>query len=156
MDILNQTTLQQCALFITGKAIMEIEIKLENRVAELERLASILNDIGREWALTPLFVNQLNLVLEEAVTNIMFYSYSDSSLHCITINIINHNDTIEICICDDGKPYNPTKKIDPDITLDAEKREVGGLGIFIIKKIMDRVTYTYENNQNKLTLIKRK
>ncbi|OFX76735.1 MAG: hypothetical protein A2X19_01520 [Bacteroidetes bacterium GWE2_39_28] len=135
---------------------MEIEIKLENRVAELERLASILNDIGREWALTPLFVNQLNLVLEEAVTNIMFYSYSDSSLHCITINIINHNDTIEICICDDGKPYNPTKKIDPDITLDAEKREVGGLGIFIIKKIMDRVTYTYENNQNKLTLIKRK
>jgi anti-sigma regulatory factor (Ser/Thr protein kinase) len=56
---------------------------------------------------------------------------------------------------DKGVPFDPLKKPDPDITLSAEDREIGGLGIFITKKTMDQVTYAYENNKNILTMIKK-
>jgi anti-sigma regulatory factor (Ser/Thr protein kinase) len=56
---------------------------------------------------------------------------------------------------DKGVPFDPLKKPDPDITLSAEEREIGGLGIFITKKTMDTVTYTYENGENILTMIKK-
>jgi anti-sigma regulatory factor (Ser/Thr protein kinase) len=56
---------------------------------------------------------------------------------------------------DKGIPFDPLKKPDPDITLSAEDRQIGGLGIFITKKTMDSLSYTYENNENVLTMIKR-
>ena len=59
-----------------------------------------------------------------------------------------------ISISDHGKPFNPLKKPDPDITLPAEKREIGGLGIFLVKKTMDNVTYSREDETNILTLCK--
>ena len=58
-------------------------------------------------------------------------------------------------MADKGVPFNPLKKPDPDITLSAEEREIGGLGIFITKKTMDSVEYTYENGENILTMIKK-
>ena len=57
-------------------------------------------------------------------------------------------------MADKGVPFDPLKKPDPDITLSAEDREIGGLGIFITKKTMDTVTYTYENGENRLTMVK--
>ena len=58
-------------------------------------------------------------------------------------------------MADKGVPFDPLKKPDPDITLSAEEREIGGLGIFITKKTMDTVTYAYENGENILTMIKK-
>ena len=58
-------------------------------------------------------------------------------------------------LSDDGVPFDPLKKPDPDITLSVEERPIGGLGIFIVKKTMDTVTYTYENNKNILTMTKK-
>ena len=56
---------------------------------------------------------------------------------------------------DEGIPYNPLEKADPDITLPPEQRPCGGLGIFMVKKTMDRVDYEYKNNENRLTLVKK-
>ena len=56
---------------------------------------------------------------------------------------------------DDGTPYDPTAQPEPDVTLSAEEREIGGLGIFMVKKSMDRVSYAYEDGKNVLTLEKR-
>jgi anti-sigma regulatory factor (Ser/Thr protein kinase) len=58
-------------------------------------------------------------------------------------------------LADKGVPFDPLKKPDPDITLSAEEREIGGLGIFITKKTMDTVTYAYENGENILTMTKK-
>ena len=65
------------------------------------------------------------------------------------------NRAITFRMTDKGIPFNPLKKDDPDITLSAEDREIGGLGIFITKKTMDSVAYTYENGENILTMIKK-
>ena len=63
--------------------------------------------------------------------------------------------TITFRMTDQGVPFDPLKKPDPDITLSAEEREIGGLGIFIAKKTMDSITYAYENGENNLTMIKK-
>ena len=63
--------------------------------------------------------------------------------------------TLSFRMTDRGTPFDPLKKPDPDITLSAEEREIGGLGIFIVKKTMDAVTYAYENGENVLTMMKK-
>jgi anti-sigma regulatory factor (Ser/Thr protein kinase) len=63
--------------------------------------------------------------------------------------------TVMFRMTDKGVPFDPLKKSDPDITLSAEEREIGGLGIFIAKKTMDSLSYAYENNQNILTMVKK-
>lgn len=98
---------------------------------------------------------QLRLVSEEALINIINYGYDKESgelkIDCETVN----NDTIFIEISDTGSAFDPLKKEDPDITLPLEKRRVGGLGIFIIKNIMDTVDYKREDGKNILTLTKK-
>lgn len=98
---------------------------------------------------------QLRLVSEEALINIINYAYTKESgelkIDCETIN----NDTILIEISDTGTAFDPLEKEDPDITLPVEERRVGGLGIFIIKNIMDTVDYKREGGKNILTLTKK-
>jgi len=98
---------------------------------------------------------QLRLVSEEALINIINYAYDKGSgelkIDCETVN----NDTIFIEISDTGSAFDPLQKEDPDITLPIEKRRVGGLGIFIIKNIMDTVDYKRKNGKNILTLTKK-
>lgn len=98
---------------------------------------------------------QLRLVSEEALINIINYAYVKESgelkIDCETIN----NDTILIEISDTGAAFDPLQKEDPDITLPVEERRVGGLGIFIIKNIMDTVDYKREGGKNILTLTKK-
>ncbi|UUV17864.1 ATP-binding protein [Fusobacteria bacterium ZRK30] len=98
---------------------------------------------------------QLRLVSEEALINIINYAYTKESgelkIDCETIN----NDTILIEISDTGTAFDPLQKEDPDITLPVEERRVGGLGIFIIKNIMDTVDYKREGGKNILTLTKK-
>jgi len=98
---------------------------------------------------------QLRLVSEEALINIINYAYDkergELKIDCETLN----NDTIFIEISDTGTAFDPLQKEDPDITLPVEERRVGGLGIFIIKNIMDTVDYKREGGKNILTLTKK-
>ena len=73
----------------------------------------------------------------------------------LAIGFDEESRTITFRMTDKGIPFDPLKKPDPDITLSAEEREIGGLGIFITKKTMDSVTYTYENGENILTMTKK-
>ncbi|MCK9414292.1 MAG: ATP-binding protein [Prolixibacteraceae bacterium] len=129
-------------------------LKVENRLDELNRVASFLNDLGVEWALNERLVNSLNLVLEEALSNIILYGYNDELRHTIEIYFKNLGDEIFISIVDDGMAYNPTLRPDPDISLSVEDRPVGGLGVFLIKKLMDSAEYLREGNKNILNLKK--
>jgi anti-sigma regulatory factor (Ser/Thr protein kinase) len=129
-------------------------LRVENRLDELTRVASFLNDLGVEWTLNERLVNSLNLVLEEALSNIIMYGYKDELRHIIEIYFKNLGDEIFISIVDDGMAYNPTLRPDPDISLGIEDRPVGGLGVFLIKKLMDSVEYLSEGNKNILNLKK--
>ena len=96
------------------------------------------------------------VAIEEVFVNVAHYAYGDGEGD-MTLGIGFDADSREITfrMTDKGTPFNPLEKPDPDITLSAEEREIGGLGIFITKKTMDTVGYAYENGENILTMIKK-
>ena len=96
------------------------------------------------------------VAIEEVFVNIAHYAYGEGEGDVtLGIGLDEENCTVTFRLSDSGVPFDPLKKPDPDITLSAEEREVGGLGIFITKKTMDEVSYSYENNENILTMIKK-
>ncbi len=99
---------------------------------------------------------KIRLSIEETVENIVQYAYEDS-IGWMEVETELDEKGIELTITlkDAGKKFNPLEKADPDITLSLEEREIGGLGIFLCKKFMDNVSYTYEDNCNVLTMKKK-
>ena len=97
-----------------------------------------------------MILNQIDLAVEEIFVNIAHYSGADEAI----INCSFENDKLEITFSDSGVPFNPLAKPDPDLTLNAEEREIGGLGIFLTKKFMDTVSYEYKDGINCLRIIK--
>lgn len=99
---------------------------------------------------------KIRLSIEEAVENVVNYAYQDGIgwLEAGT-SIDNDGLTLTIELRDAGVPFNPLDKPDPDITLSAEERQIGGLGIFLCKQLMDDINYRYENGNNILTMSKK-
>ncbi|MBS1316937.1 MAG: ATP-binding protein [Lachnospiraceae bacterium] len=98
---------------------------------------------------------QIAVAVEEIYVNIASYAYREQKGNA-RIRVQSGGDPLQIIITfeDDGIPYNPLLKEDPDITLSAEERKIGGLGIYIVKKSMDQVEYHYQNGKNILTIRK--
>ncbi len=97
---------------------------------------------------------KLRLAVEEAVENIVNYAYNDKAGYLEADTFVKDG-VLSIVLRDAGVPFNPLDKEDPDITLSAEDRPIGGLGIFLCKKLMDSVEYEFVNGCNKLTIRKR-
>lgn len=127
---------------------------IENQVEELASLAEKIDKLAREWELSQALAMNINLVIEEALSNIMFYAFTDDNKHKINISITVDNNRLTIKITDGGIPFNPLGHQQPDVTLPAEERPVGGLGIFLMSQIMDEMHYDRNNNENILTLNK--
>lgn len=130
-------------------------ITLANKIEELTRISIFLEETAEQWELPMALGMSLNLVLEEAFTNVVQYAYTDDNKHDIDLLMEKAEDELTITIIDDGQAYDPTKKTDPDINLAAEDRPIGGLGIFLIKKTMDDVAYERKNDKNHLIMKKR-
>ena len=96
------------------------------------------------------------VAIEEIFVNIAHYAYGDGEGTAdVLIGFDENTREVTFRVSDKGIPFNPLDKPDPDITLPAEEREIGGLGILITKKTMDSVTYAYENGENVMTMIKK-
>lgn len=97
---------------------------------------------------------QLDVAVEELFVNIANYAYGESlGTAQISIDLLPER-IVQVTFCDTGIPYNPLQKPDPDINIPLEERQIGGLGIYLVKKSMDEVLYRYENGQNILTIRK--
>lgn len=99
---------------------------------------------------------KIRLSIEEAVENVVHYAYEDG-IGWIEVGteLSRDNLLLTIVLRDAGTPFNPLEKADPDITLSAEERQIGGLGIFLCKQMMDSIAYSYENGCNVLTMEKK-
>lgn len=98
----------------------------------------------------------LCVAIEEVFVNVAHYAYGEGEGNMsLGIGFDEESRAITFRMTDKGIPFDPLKKPDPDISLSADEREIGGLGIFITKKTMDSLTYTYENNENILTMNKK-
>ncbi|MDX9880990.1 MAG: ATP-binding protein [Prolixibacteraceae bacterium] len=128
---------------------------IRNDIEELNRLVLFLEGLEEEWMLPPGLAPSINLALEEALSNVIFYAFEKGSENEISIDFSLNGKEMTIVVSDEGKPYDPLQKEDPDIMLSAEERPIGGLGIFLIKQIMDEVSYRRASNKNQLTMIKR-
>ena len=96
------------------------------------------------------------IVVEEVFVNVANYAYGDDTGRVkISFEFEQENRTMTLEVSDKGIPFDPLKKQDPDITLNSDKRDIGGLGIFMTKKTMDSVEYCYKNGENILTMKKK-
>ncbi len=140
----------------TSKTVnMHKEITLNNEVEELSLLIPFTEELCDELNLSPAMASGLNLVLEEAVSNIILYGYPDKRKDKIRLNVCNSENKLIFTLSDHGVPFDPTIAPETDVSLSAEERPVGGLGIFLIRKMMDRVEYQRTDDTNILTMIKK-
>lgn len=98
---------------------------------------------------------QINIAIDELFSNIAHYAYNpETGDATVCVEVVEDPMAVVITFIDKGVPYDPLKHADPNTTLSAEEREIGGLGIFMVKKTMDDITYEYKDGQNILTIKK--
>lgn len=131
---------------------MEKKLLLRNEIAEIEKLSVFIEELGDELGLSPEWVFNLNLVLEEAVSNVILYAYPKEEHETISLVAKKTDHQLIFVLTDSGKEFDPTQAPDADITLSAEERQIGGLGIFLIRQIMDKVEYQRIDGKNVFTL----
>src|SRR5690349_18076703 len=128
--------------------VERLELRLLNRPEEIKRLQATLEQFGarHRWPIEVL--HEIELVIEEWVTNIISYAFDDAAEHQIAFLLEAYPDHVEIQTQDDGKPFDPLSLPHPDFTLPVEQRPIGGLGIYMIRKLTDEAHYSREGSQN--------
>jgi len=132
----------------------EYSFELKSNLSELDELCRHLETFGQKTGLSKKFVFEVNLVLDELFTNIISYGFDDDGEHSIKVTITPENGGLCLCIEDDGKPFNPVEFEAPDMSCSIEECKIGGLGIHIIRKLMDDICYERCEDKNVLKLKK--
>ena len=133
---------------------MKKEIKIKNQVGELEKVNAFIEEIGDELQLDMELLMNLNLVMEEMVSNVIFYAYPEGKTADIELSAECTGHTLTFVLSDKGREFDPTMKEDIDTGTDPADRELGGLGIYIVKNVMNEVTYQRLEGKNLLTMKK--
>jgi len=113
-----------------------------------------LERIGEVLGIPRRLLFEINLALDELFTNIISYGFADTSEHMIRVRISAENDLLTVVLEDDGIPFNPVERLSPELPCTLEECKVGGLGIHLVKNLMDEVVYSRCGNKNVLTLKK--
>ena len=130
-------------------------LTLTNDLKRVPRLNTFIDEVCEANGFDMATTMQINLAIEEAVVNVMNYAYPKGTKGDITIETKANKTELSFVISDTGKPFDPTAKAEVDITLSAEDRQIGGLGIHLIRQIMDHINYERVDGHNILTLIKK-
>lgn len=133
-----------------------MEFRLKNDLTEIQLLAEAVELFGEENGLSAKVVFQVNLALDELLTNTISYSYPEGGEHEILVQLMLEGDknNLRIEIRDDGFAFNPLQKEEPDIDQDVDERPIGGLGIHLVRKMIDEIKYIREDEQNILVMRK--
>jgi len=137
------------------KNAIDTNLIINNDVNELLKLTAYVEDISAKAGLDDMQTMNLELALEEAVTNVVLYAYDEGTTGTVNIACRYADKEMTFVITDNGKPFDPTASENPDITLSAEDRGIGGLGIFMVRNLMDDMHYERQDGKNVLTLKKR-
>ena len=126
-------------------------IVMRNDIQQIPTLAEWVDSLGLPDELSM----PVNLALEEIVSNVMLYAYPHDKSGQVFVEFTRDKQSVTFTVSDSGIPFDPTKKDEVDITLTAEERAIGGLGIHLVRQLMDKISYSREEEKNVLTLIKR-
>lgn len=133
----------------------ERHLILHNDIQQIPQLADFVESVADLAHLDVGTTMSLNLALEEAVSNVIMYAYPEGSDGLVDIEAIIRKDMLRFIISDNGIAFDPTAAPDADVNLDLEDRPIGGLGIFLVKSIMDTVSYQRSDGKNILTMTKK-
>lgn len=131
-----------------------VTMVLDNDMAELNRLHDFMETLGSDWSLSAKIQHDITLALEELITNKIQYGYDTPGLHHIHCSLTLANNTLTVTIRDDGDPFDPFAYPEPDTNAPLAERSIGGLGIYLVRKLMDTTEYERIGNENKITLRK--
>lgn len=131
------------------------ELNVEAKDENLQQVLDFVNEQLEAFACAPQVQFQVEVAVEEIFVNISHYAYNpEVGPATIRAEVSKEPLAVTLTFMDHGVPYDPLAKPDPDISLSAESREIGGLGIFMVKKSMDDISYEYKDGQNILTIKK--
>lgn len=134
--------------------MMRKELRLKNRMEELERVNQFVEEIGDELGLDMEMLMNLNLVIEEMVVNVISYAYPEGTTADIELLAESDGKELTFVLSDKGKAFDPTAKESADMNVNPADRDLGGMGIFIVKNIMNEVSYQRLEGKNLLTMKK--
>ncbi len=129
------------------------ELTVDANLEKLDNVMQFVEDALEDAECPMKTIMQIAVCVEEVFVNVASYAYGEEQGYC-TLELDVGNNNIKIKIADKGIKFNPLEKADPDITLSADERQIGGLGIFMVKKTMDKVSYYNEAGENILIMEK--
>jgi sigma-B regulation protein RsbU (phosphoserine phosphatase) len=129
-------------------------ITLQNDVKQVTELNNFVKSVGDRLNLEPSLVSQLMLAVEEAVVNVMNYAYPIGTQGDVMVTAAATAQSVKFIIADEGKAFDPTQGGNADTTLSAEERPIGGLGILLVRQLMDTINYERIDGKNVLTINK--
>ncbi len=133
-----------------------LEFRLCNQLAELRRLGDEVQNFSAAHSLPSAVAHAFDLSLAEWVTNIISYGHADAEEHWILVRLSMAGDVVQAEVMDDGREFNPLTHPPVDTRAPLETRPIGGLGIHMMRKLMDGVEYRREGEKNVVTLTKRR
>ncbi len=134
--------------------MVTLQKTIGNKPADLESVQDLVSRFARDGNLSEKIEFDINVVLDELLSNIIRYGYEDDAPHEIRITLSASDTTLEVGIEDDGRAFDPLAAPEPDLTLPLAERPIGGLGIHFVRKLMDEVVYQRKNDRNHMFLKK--
>ena len=134
---------------------MKRALTFKNEEQELNRVAEFMEGVCDELQLDMHVAMKIQVAMEEMVTNVIFYAYPEGTSADITLTAESDGKEVTFVLSDAGKPFDPTAKEDADLDVNPMDREQGGMGILIVKNIMNEVSYQRLGDMNQLTMKKK-
>ena len=131
-----------------------LRMMFHNDIKQVSQLEGWLETVSRELECPESLIPSLNLALEEAVTNVILYAYPKGIYGPVELDALREGNSLKFVLSDSGKPFDPTARPDADVNASLEDRQIGGLGIHLVRSIMDAVSYEYRDGRNILTMTK--
>ncbi len=128
--------------------------ELKSDLSELESLCQNLNKFGQDTGVSADDIKDINVCLDELFTNIVSYGFEDSEVHIIKFTLKLDKNVLTMIVEDDGIPFNPLERGNPELPQELNDAKIGGLGIHIVRKFMDDICYKRVRNHNNLKLTK--
>jgi len=131
-----------------------MELRVRSRLEEIERVHHAFNEFADRHTVPIKLRREINLVFDELLNNIINYAFEDEDEHRIDVQIRLSETGLTVTITDDGKPFNPFENDPPDTALPIEDRPIGGLGVHLVRNVMDRISYERHGEKNVVLLEK--
>ncbi len=132
-----------------------LSVNLSNRLSELDRLSRVIGQFGHRQGLPDNVLNCIQLAVEEIVANVISHGYDDQNEHSITVRLAFQDGMVLAEVEDDGRPFNPLDAPEPKLDQPLEDRPIGGLGIHLVRNLMDALDYRHTQGKNLLRMKKR-